>query len=290
MRCSASTYRKCGGARVPTHSQLKSEHKGVACTPFIQNFGGAHMRGWLPVAQYSNNTIYYASDSDWQKQANWLVPVHFQVVTIYSSVLLPHFPTISNTNCRAVKENTVCAFNTWALFREDTNIHLCNVHWLTSLLRSAPLRTRRIDRARPPSSAAPSSVWIRHTPSSYASDPRPGPALHRTCPCNTHSIIYSRNIFLSFSKTFPVFVHCLHNSVSAQYNTFFMFSKKTNPISCFTYIVVSMTVMVHLHCRRQTRVGTRTWIRNPMATLYYAEHVHIAQTQTWIPTPYYCVG
>ena len=27
-----------------------------------------------------------------------------------------------------------------------------------------------------------------------------------------------------------------------------------------------------------------------MATLYYAEHVHIAQTLTWIPTPYFCVG
>ena len=27
-----------------------------------------------------------------------------------------------------------------------------------------------------------------------------------------------------------------------------------------------------------------------MATLYYAEHVHIAQTQTRIPTPCFCVG
>ena len=26
-----------------------------------------------------------------------------------------------------------------------------------------------------------------------------------------------------------------------------------------------------------------------MATLYYAEHVHIAQTWTWIPTPYFCI-
>ena len=29
---------------------------------------------------------------------------------------------------------------------------------------------------------------------------------------------------------------------------------------------------------------------NPMALLYYTEHVHIAQTrtQTWIPTTYFC--
>ena len=27
-----------------------------------------------------------------------------------------------------------------------------------------------------------------------------------------------------------------------------------------------------------------------MVTLHYAEHVHIAQTRTWIPTPYFCVG
>ena len=31
-----------------------------------------------------------------------------------------------------------------------------------------------------------------------------------------------------------------------------------------------------------TRIWTRT--TNPMATLYYAEKVHIAWTQTWIPT------
>ena len=42
--------------------------------------------------------------------------------------------------------------------------------------------------------------------------------------------------------------------------------------------------MAHLHLRRWTRVKTR----NLMATLYYAEHVHIAQTQ--IPNPYFCVG
>ena len=27
-----------------------------------------------------------------------------------------------------------------------------------------------------------------------------------------------------------------------------------------------------------------------MVTLYYAEHVHIAQTWTRIPTPYFCLG
>ena len=28
---------------------------------------------------------------------------------------------------------------------------------------------------------------------------------------------------------------------------------------------------------------------NPMAALYHAEYVHIAQTWTWIPIPYFCV-
>ena len=37
--------------------------------------------------------------------------------------------------------------------------------------------------------------------------------------------------------------------------------------------------MAHLHCRKRTRVRTRIRIPNLMATLYYAEHVHIAQTQ-----------
>ena len=27
-----------------------------------------------------------------------------------------------------------------------------------------------------------------------------------------------------------------------------------------------------------------------MATLYYVEHVHFAQTGTRIPTPYFCIG
>ena len=33
---------------------------------------------------------------------------------------------------------------------------------------------------------------------------------------------------------------------------------------------------------------TQIQIPNPMATLYYKEHVHIAQTQTQIPIPYFC--
>ena len=48
-------------------------------------------------------------------------------------------------------------------------------------------------------------------------------------------------------------------------------------------------VMAHLHCRRRIRVPTRIRIPNLMATLYYSEHVHIAQTRTQIPTPYFCV-
>ena len=31
-------------------------------------------------------------------------------------------------------------------------------------------------------------------------------------------------------------------------------------------------------------------IPSPMTTLYNGEYVHIAQTLTWIPTPYFCVG
>ena len=51
------------------------------------------------------------------------------------------------------------------------------------------------------------------------------------------------------------------------------------------------SVMAHLHCRRQTRIWTRIQIPNIMATLNYAEHVHIvAQIQTQIPTAYFCIG
>ena len=38
------------------------------------------------------------------------------------------------------------------------------------------------------------------------------------------------------------------------------------------------------------RVRTQTRIPNLMAILYYAEHVHIAQTRTQIPTSYFCLG
>ena len=44
--------------------------------------------------------------------------------------------------------------------------------------------------------------------------------------------------------------------------------------------------MAHLHWRKRTRIQ----IPNPTATSYYAEHVHIAQTRTRIPTPYFCKG
>ena len=46
--------------------------------------------------------------------------------------------------------------------------------------------------------------------------------------------------------------------------------------------------MAHLHWWERILVWTRIQIPNSMATLYYAEHVYIAQTQTWIPTPYFC--
>ena len=46
----------------------------------------------------------------------------------------------------------------------------------------------------------------------------------------------------------------------------------------------TVEIMAHLQCQ------TRIQIPNPMATLYYVEHVHIAQTRARIPTPYFCVG
>ena len=48
--------------------------------------------------------------------------------------------------------------------------------------------------------------------------------------------------------------------------------------------------MTYLHCQRRTRVQTLVQIPNPMATLYYVEHVHIAQPRTQIPTPYFYTG
>ena len=51
------------------------------------------------------------------------------------------------------------------------------------------------------------------------------------------------------------------------------------------------SVMAYLHCRTWVQTQqTRIRIPNPMATLYYAEHVHIARIRTWIPTPYFCTG
>ena len=48
--------------------------------------------------------------------------------------------------------------------------------------------------------------------------------------------------------------------------------------------------MTYLHCQRRTRVQTLVQIPNPMATLYYVEHVHIAQPRTQIPTAYSYTG
>ena len=48
--------------------------------------------------------------------------------------------------------------------------------------------------------------------------------------------------------------------------------------------------MAYLHCRRLTQARAQSRIQNPMATLYNAEHVHIAQTWTQMATPYFCVG
>ena len=57
---------------------------------------------------------------------------------------------------------------------------------------------------------------------------------------------------------------------------------KSTDQTCFSSTSSSM---VHLLCRRQTRVQTQIRIPNLMATLYSAEYVHIAQTLTRIPTP-----
>ena len=48
--------------------------------------------------------------------------------------------------------------------------------------------------------------------------------------------------------------------------------------------------MAHLYCRTWIQILTRIRISNPMATLYCAEHVHIAQIWTRIPTPCFCIG
>ena len=48
--------------------------------------------------------------------------------------------------------------------------------------------------------------------------------------------------------------------------------------------------MAHSDCQRHTRIRNQTQILNPWATLYYTEHVYIAQTPTQIPTTCFCVG
>ena len=48
--------------------------------------------------------------------------------------------------------------------------------------------------------------------------------------------------------------------------------------------------MAHLHFQIRTRVQSETQIPHLMATLYYAEHVYIAQTQTRITNPYLRTG
>ena len=45
--------------------------------------------------------------------------------------------------------------------------------------------------------------------------------------------------------------------------------------------------MAHKHGRRRTWVQIRIRNPNPMPTLHCAKHVHIAQTRTWIPIPYF---
>ena len=44
--------------------------------------------------------------------------------------------------------------------------------------------------------------------------------------------------------------------------------------------------MTLLYCWKRTRVQIR--ILKPNG--YIAEHVQMAQTKTWIPTPYFCIG
>ena len=61
-------------------------------------------------------------------------------------------------------------------------------------------------------------------------------------------------------------------------------------LSMTLFLSVTLSLMAHLHYWRQTWKQGRIPIPNPMTTLYYTEHVHIAQTQTQtkIPTPYFC--
>ena len=45
----------------------------------------------------------------------------------------------------------------------------------------------------------------------------------------------------------------------------------------------NVLVMAYLHCWTRIQVLTLIQIPNPVATLYYAEHVRIAQTWIWMP-------
>ena len=65
----------------------------------------------------------------------------------------------------------------------------------------------------------------------------------------------------------------------------FTYKKRQIHVLCPPDQRLGRPTSVHLHCR--TRIRVQTWIRipNPMATLYYAEHVHTAQTR--IATPYF---
>ena len=63
---------------------------------------------------------------------------------------------------------------------------------------------------------------------------------------------------------------------------------KSNRIREVRRRCVLTCLMTHFRYRRRARV--QTWIPNSMATLHCAKHVHIAQTRTRIPTPYFCTG
>ena len=53
--------------------------------------------------------------------------------------------------------------------------------------------------------------------------------------------------------------------------------------------IEKLHLMAHLHYERQTQDTDSDMDSDSMATLYYAEHAHIAQTQTLIPTLYGCI-
>ena len=67
-------------------------------------------------------------------------------------------------------------------------------------------------------------------------------------------------------------------------------SRMSNPWSVGMWQSLVQMEMAYLHWRKRTRVQARIRIPNPMATLYYTEHIHIAQTWTQILAPCFCVG